>query len=137
MTAKLPGDNCDNAGLAEIGPAVDRIRMAEAQLADSVDKKHLLLKTSEVGAGDVVRALNGTALRELLKTACSGALRAKECERALTLLGRGQHPKSSCVIGLPTPISDEKWEQWQEPRQFDFLSPRAVEALSSVFCVYL
>ena len=42
------------------------------------------------------RASNGTVRpRLLLKTACSGAPRTKEYERALSLLGKGQHPKSS------------------------------------------
>ena len=83
------GDNCDRAGLAELRQAVDGLRMAEAQPTDPADKKHLLLKTGVVkwcwryGA----RAERNSAPRVLLKTACSGAPRTKEYERALTLLG--------------------------------------------------
>ena len=65
------------------------------------------------GAGDVEHALNDGAPRMLLKTACSGAPRTKEYERALSLLGKRQHPKSSVFPRLPTPISDEEWDQWQ------------------------
>ena len=37
--------------------------------------------------------------------------RTEEDERALTLLGKGQHPKSSVFVGLPSPISDEERDQ--------------------------
>ena len=106
--------NCDRVGLAELKQAVDRLRSAEAQRADPVEKKHRLPKTGEVkrcwrcGA----HAERNSAPRVLLKTACSGAPRTKEYERALTVLGKGQHPKSSVFIRLP--ISDEEWDQWHE-----------------------
>ena len=61
------------------------------------------------GVGDVERASSGTARRLLLKTVCSGAPRTKEYERALSLLGKGQHPKSSVLLGHPSPISDAEW----------------------------
>ena len=89
------GDNCDRAGLAELRQAVIRLRTAEAQATNPDDKKHLLLKTGEIkwcwkcGA----RVERDSAPRLLLKTACSGAPRTKEYERALSLLGKGQHPK--------------------------------------------
>ena len=60
----------------------------------------------------------------LLKTACSGAPRTREYERALSLLGKGQHPKSSVLIGLPTPISDEEWEEWHESHDCVFFCLR-------------
>ena len=110
------GDNCDRAGLAELRQAVIRLRMAEAQPTNPDNKKHLLLKTGEIkwcwkcGA----RAKRDCAPRLLLKTACSGAPRTKEYERALSLPGKGQHPKSSVFIGRPTPISDEEWDQWHQ-----------------------
>ena len=49
----------------------------------------------------------------LLKTACSGTPRTKEYERALSLFGEGQHPKSSASTGRPTPTS-----AFTEPLQF-------------------
>ena len=94
VAAKLPRDNCDRAGLAELKQAVDRLRVAEAQPTNPDDKKHLLLRSGEVkwcwrcGA----RAERISAPRVLLKTTCSGALRTKEFERAL-ILAKGQHPK--------------------------------------------
>ena len=108
------GNNCDRAGLAEPKLAVGQLRSAEAQPADPVDKKRLLLEPGEVewcwrcGA----RAERNSAPSVLLKTACSGAPRTTEDERALTLLGKGQHPKSSVLEGQTTPISDEELHQW-------------------------
>ena len=110
------GDNCDRAGLAELRQTVIRLRMAEAQPTEPNDKKHLLLRSREVkwcwrcGA----RVERNSAPRLLLKTACSGAHRTKEHERALSFIGKGQRPKSSEFIGHPTPISDEEWERWHE-----------------------
>ena len=110
------GDNCDRAGLAELRQAVIRLRTADAQPTNPDDKKHLLLKTGEIkwcwkcGA----RVERDSAPRLLLKTACSGAPRTKEYERALSLLSKGQHPKSSVFVGLPSPISDEEWDQWHQ-----------------------
>ena len=67
------------------------------------------------GAGSVERVSNGTVRQGLLlKNACSGAPRTKEYERALSLLGKGQHPKSSVFVGHPSPISDEEWDQWHQ-----------------------
>ena len=67
-----------------------------------------------------------SAPRVLLETACTGALPTEEYERALTLLGKGQHPKNSVSTGRPTPICDEEWVQWHERhRGLFFLSPRA------------
>ena len=107
--------------------------MAEAQPTNPDDKKHLLLKSGEVkwcwkcGA----RVERKSAPRLLLKTACSGAPCTKEYERALSLLGKGQHPKSSVFIGRPTPISDEEWDQWhQDHGNLFFLSARVVQFLS-------
>ena len=40
--------------------------------------------------------------------------RTKEYERALSLLGKGQHPKSSVFIRHPSPISDAEWDQWHQ-----------------------
>ena len=122
------GNNCDRAGLAELKFA----RMEEAQPTHPADKRHLLLNTGGIkwcwrcGA----RAERNSAPRVLLKTACSGALRTEEYERAHSLLGKGQHPKRSVLKGRPTPISDEEWDQWLTATQFVFLSPRAVEALT-------
>ena len=110
------GDTCDRAGLAELRHTVTRLRMAEAQPTNPDDKKHLLLKSGEVkwcwkcGA----RVERDSAPRLLLKTACSGAPRTKEYERALSLLGKGQHPKSSVFTGHPSPISDAEWDQWHQ-----------------------
>ena len=57
---------------------------------------------------NVERASNGdTAPRLLLKTACSGAPRTKEYERALSLLGKGQHPRRFVCTRHPSPISDQ------------------------------
>ena len=108
--------------------AVDRLLSGEAQPTDPADKKHLLLKTGEVkwcwrrGA----RAEMNSAPRVLLETACKGALRTEECERALTLLGKGQHPKNSVSTGRPTPICDEEWDQCHESHDgLFFLCSRA------------
>ena len=104
------------AGMAELRQAAIRLRTAEAQPTNPDDKKHLLLKTGEIkwcwrcGA----RVERDSAPRLLLKTACSGAPRTKEYERALSLFGKGQHPKSSGFIGSPSPISDEEWDQWHQ-----------------------
>ena len=112
----VQGDNCDGAGLAELRQAVIRLRMAEAQPTNPDDKKHLLLKTGEIkwcwkcGA----RVERDSAPRLLLKTACSGAPRTKEYERALSLLGKGQHPKSFVFVEHPSPISDKEWDQWHQ-----------------------
>ena len=80
------------------------------------DKKHLLLRSGEVKwcwrCGAPFE--RNSAPRLLLKTACSGAPRTKEYERALSLLGKRLHPKSSVLKGRPTPVSDEEWEQWHE-----------------------
>ena len=120
------GDHCGRAGLAELGRTVIRLRMAEAQPTNPDDKKHLLLRLGEVkwcwrfGA----RVKRNSAPRLLLKTAWSGAPRTKEYERALTLFGKGQHPKSSQFKGHPTPISDEEWGQWQEDHGKLFLCLR-------------
>ena len=90
--------------------------MAEAQPTNPDDKKHLLPRSGEVkwcwrcGA----RVERNSAPRLLLKTACSGAPRTKEHERALSLLGKGQDPKSPVFTGRPTPISDEEWDQWHQ-----------------------
>ena len=70
------GDNCDRAGLAELKHAVDRLRIAKAQPTDHAAERD-------------------SAPRVLLKTACSGAPRVREYERAQTLLGTGQHPRCS------------------------------------------
>ena len=121
------GDNCDWAGLAELRQAVDRLRMAEAQPTNPADKKHLLLKTGEVkwcwrcGA----RVEGDSAPRLLLKTACSGALRAKEYERHPACSAKGQHPKSSVFVGLPSPTSDEEWDQWHQDHVNLFFSVSA------------
>ena len=40
-------------------------------------------------------ALRESVPRVLLKTACSGAPRTKEYDRAISLFVKGQHPKSS------------------------------------------
>ena len=66
------------------------------------------------GAGHVKRVERDSAPRLLLKTACSGAPRTKEYERALPLLGKGQHPKSSVFMGHPSPISDAEWDLWHQ-----------------------
>ena len=67
------------------------------------------------GAGSVgARVERDSAPRLLLKTACSGAPRTKEHERAFSLLGKGQHPRSSVFVGLPSPISDKEWDQWHQ-----------------------
>ena len=116
VAAKLQGDNCDRAGLAELRQAVIRLRTAEAQPTNPDDKKHLLLKLGEIkwcwkcGA----RVERDSAPRLLLKTACSGAPRTKEYERALSLLGKGQHPKSSVFVRHPSPISDAEWDLWYQ-----------------------
>ena len=108
--------NCDRAGLAELRQAVIRLRMAEAQPTNPDDRKHLLLKSGEVkwcwrfGA----RVERNSAPRLLLKTACGGVPRTKGYERALNLLGKGQHPKSSVLKGRPTPISEEELDQWHQ-----------------------
>ena len=123
------GDNCDRAGLAELRQAVIRLRTAEVQPTNPDDKKHLLLKTGEIKCG--ARVERDSAPRLLLKTACSGAPRTKEYERALSLLGKGQHPKSSVFVGLPSPISDKEWDQWhQDHGSLFFLSARVVQFLS-------
>ena len=59
-----------------------------------------------------------------LKTAWSGAPRTKEYERALSLLGKGQHPKSSVFIGQLEPISDAEWDQWHQDHGNLFFSLR-------------
>ena len=80
------------------------------------EKKHLLLATGQIkwcwkcGA----RVEKDSAPRLLLKTACSEAPRTKEYERALSMLGKGQHPKSSVFLGPPSCIGDEEWGTWQE-----------------------
>ena len=60
-------------------------------------EKHILLETGEIKwcwrCGACVE--RNSAPRLLLKTACSGAPRTKEYERALSLLGKAQHPKSA------------------------------------------
>ena len=110
------GDNCDRAGLAELRQTVVPLRMAETQPTNPDDKKHQLLRSGEVkrswrcGA----RVERDSAPRLLLKTACSGAPRAKECERALTLIGKGQHPKISVFVVHPSPISDAEWDLWHQ-----------------------
>ena len=91
---------------------VIRLRTAQAQPTDLNDKKHLLLRSGEVRRG--ARVERNSAPRLLLKTACSGATRTKEYERALSLPGKGQHPKSAVLQGRPTPISDEDWDKWHE-----------------------
>ena len=50
----------------------------------------------------------------LQRSLASRAPRTKEYERALTLLDKGQHSKSSVLKGLPTPTSDAEWDQWHE-----------------------
>ena len=101
------------------------------------DKKHLLLKTGEIkwcwkcGA----RVEQDSAPRLLLKTACCGAPRTKEYERALPLLGKGQHPKSSVFVGHPSRISDASGPVASGPRQLVFLSARVVQ-FSSLPRVY-
>ena len=46
-------------------------------------------------------------------------------------LGKGQHPKSPVFVALPSPISDEEWDQWASgPRQLVFLSAGVVQCLS-------
>ena len=95
---------------------VIRLRTAQAQPTDPNDKKHLLMRSGEFkwcwrrGA----RVERNSAPRLLLKTACSGATRTKEYERALSLPGKGQHPKRAVLKGRPTPISDEDWDKWHE-----------------------
>ena len=56
--------------------------------------------------------------------------RRKEYERAISLLGKGQHPESSVFKGRPTPISDEEWDQWHQNHGNLFLSARVVKFLS-------
>ena len=51
----------------------------------------------------------GQRAKIVAETACSGAPRTKEYERALSLLSKGQHPKSSVFTGHPSPISDAGW----------------------------
>ena len=110
------GDNCDRAGLVELRQTVIRLRMAEAQPTNPDDKKHLLLRSGDVkwcwrcGACGA-RVERNSAPRMLLKTACSGAPRTKEYERALSLLDNGQHPKRSALKGHPSPIADAEWDQ--------------------------
>ena len=110
------GDNCDRARLAELRHAVIRLRMAEAQPTNPDDKKHLLLKSGEIKwcwkCGACVE--RDSAPRLLLKAACSGAPRTKEYERALSLLGKGQHPRSPVFVGHPSPISDAEWDLWHQ-----------------------
>ena len=60
------------------------------------------------------RAERDSAPTLMLKTACSGASRTKEYERALSLLGKGQRSKSSVFIGHPSPISDAEWDLWHQ-----------------------
>ena len=89
------------AGSSELKQAVIRLRTADAQPTNPDDKKHLLLKTVEIkwcwkcGA----RVERDSAPRLLLKTACSGAPRTKEYERALSLLGKGATSEELCVCG--------------------------------------
>ena len=110
------GDNCDRAGQAELRQAVTRLRTADAQPANPDDKKHLLLKTGEIkwcwkcGA----RVERDSAPRLLLKTACSGALRTKEYERALSLLVKGNTRRALCLWKHPSPISDAEWDLWHQ-----------------------
>ena len=91
-------DNCDRAGLAELRPTVIRLRIAEAQQMNPDDKKHQLLRSGEVkwswrcGA----RVERNSAPRLFLKTACSGAPRTKEYERALALLAKGKIRRALC-----------------------------------------
>ena len=40
--------------------------------------------------------------------------RTKECERALSLPSKEQHPKNSVFKMRPTPISHEEWDQWHQ-----------------------
>ena len=109
------GNNCDRTGLAELRQAVIRLRTADAQPTNPDDKKHLLFKTGEIKwCWKCEARVERDSAPRLLKTACSGAPRTQECERALSLLGKGQHPKSSVFVGLPSPISDEEWDQWHQ-----------------------
>ena len=64
----------------------------------------------------------------MLKTACSGAPRTKEYERALSLLGKGQHPKSSAPARLPSPITDEEWDQRHQDHGNLFLCLRELSS---------
>ena len=109
------GAHLARAGKSELRQAVVRLREAQARPCMLDEKKHLLLATGQIkwcwkcGA----RVEKDSAPRLLLKTACSGAPRTKEYERALSLLGKGQHPKSSVFLGPPSCIGDEEWGTWQ------------------------
>ena len=110
------GAHLAKAGKGELRQAVVRLREAQARPCMLDEKKHLLLATGQIkwcwrcGA----RVEKDSAPRLLLKTACSGAPRTKEYERAISLLGKGQHPKSSESLGPPSRIGDEEWGAWQE-----------------------
>ena len=110
------GVHLAKAGRSELRQAVDRLREARAQPSMPDERKHLLVATGQIkwcwkcGA----RVERDSVPRLPLKTACSGAPRTKEYERALSLLGKGQHPKSSVFLGPPSRIGDEEWGAWLE-----------------------
>ena len=93
-----------------------KLEGASSDRRSAAPVRHLLLVTGEIkwcwkcGA----RVKKDSAPRLPLKTACSGAPRTKECERALFLLAKGEHPKSSVFVGLPSHIRDEEWSAWVE-----------------------
>ena len=112
-------DNCDRAGLAELGQTVMRLRMAEAQPTNPDDKKHLLPRSGEVtwcwrcGA----RVERNSAPRLLLKTA-------------------SRQTEEPCVYRATDPISDEEWNQWhQDHCNLFFLSARVAKFLSLPPCL--
>ena len=106
-------DNCDKFGLA-------RLRVAEAQPADPSDKKHLILKTSEIK----------------WRWRCGARTERKQCAmsvveerpRAVAHFAPRSAGERFPFVGLASPICDEEWGVAREPRQLVFLSPRAVEA---------